>query len=214
MNFSIPSSALWRASFDAFFGLLTKYCISKYDRIVQSLITQSLPNSEVARAVSREMPMELLRASLPHTDESRKKILLNFAQRAIPVTRSNNHDGSGGQKILNQWEVRWDVLTVRSSSAPNCKCFALEIKIISFDVSLPFVFTFMFAAAQTWHHGKHFTFRRILMPRVLVSVSVCRRSPSTFPFPFRPHVGTLILFPVYLLSYITAHLAKKLLNGF
>lgn len=98
MNISIPNSALWQASFDAFFGLLTKYCISKYDSVVQSLITQSLPNSEVARVVSREMPMELLRASLPHADENRQKILLNFAQRAIPATRFNNHGGSGRQK--------------------------------------------------------------------------------------------------------------------
>ncbi|XP_073296257.1 protein PAT1 homolog 2-like isoform X2 [Primulina huaijiensis] len=98
MNFSTPNSALWRASFDAFFGLLTKYCISKYDSIVRSLTTLSLPNSEVARVVSREMPMELFRASLPHTDENRKNILMKFAQRAIPVTRSSNHGGSGGQK--------------------------------------------------------------------------------------------------------------------
>ncbi|XP_075498262.1 protein PAT1 homolog 2-like isoform X2 [Primulina tabacum] len=98
MNFSIPNSALWRASFDAFFGLLTKYCISKYDSIVRSLTTLSLPNSEVARVVSREMPMELFRASLPHTDENRKNILMKFAQRAIPVSRSSNHGGSGGQK--------------------------------------------------------------------------------------------------------------------
>ncbi|KAI3465579.1 hypothetical protein Pfo_022242 [Paulownia fortunei] len=108
-NFSIPNPALWQASFDAFFGLLTKYCVSKYDSIVQSLITQNPQNKEVvgseaARAVSREMPVELLRASIPHTDESQKKLLLNFAQRSMPVTGFNTHGGSSGQ--VNPESVR------------------------------------------------------------------------------------------------------------
>ncbi|KAL7086604.1 hypothetical protein ACP275_13G011000 [Erythranthe tilingii] len=108
-NFSIPNPALWQASFDAFFGLLTKYCVSKYDSIVQSIISQNAPNtesidSEAARAVSREMPVELLRASLPHTDESQKKLLLNFAQRSMPVTGFNAHGGSSGQ--INPESVR------------------------------------------------------------------------------------------------------------
>ncbi|KAL7128684.1 hypothetical protein ABFS83_13G010300 [Erythranthe nasuta] len=108
-NFSIPNPALWQASFDAFFGLLTKYCVSKYDSIVQSIISQNAPNtesidSEAARAVSREMPVELLRASLPHTDESQKKLLLNFAQRSMPVTGFNTHGGSSGQ--INPESVR------------------------------------------------------------------------------------------------------------
>ncbi|KAL0307054.1 UNVERIFIED_CONTAM: protein PAT12 [Sesamum radiatum] len=108
-NFSIPNPTLWQASFDAFFGLLTKYCVSKYDSIVQSLIAQNVPNaeaigSEAARAVSREIPMELLRASLPHTDESQKKLLLNFAQRSMPVTGFNAHSGSSAQ--INPESVR------------------------------------------------------------------------------------------------------------
>ncbi|XP_073025751.1 protein PAT1 homolog 1-like isoform X2 [Primulina eburnea] len=99
-HFSMPIQTLWQASFDAFFGLLTKYCMSKHDSIMQSLTTESPLNSEAeaARAVSREMPVELLRASLPHTDESQKKLLLNFAQRSVPVTGFNTHDGVGGQK--------------------------------------------------------------------------------------------------------------------
>ncbi|KAL0444410.1 UNVERIFIED_CONTAM: protein PAT11 [Sesamum latifolium] len=97
------------ASFDAFFGLLTKYCVSKYDSIVQSLIAQNVPNaeaigSEAAKAVSREIPVELLRASLPHTDESQKKLLLNFAQRSMPVTGFNAHTGSSAQ--INPESVR------------------------------------------------------------------------------------------------------------
>ncbi|XP_042010213.1 protein PAT1 homolog 1-like [Salvia splendens] len=108
-NYSIPNPALWQASFDAFFGLLTKYCVSKYDSIVQSLVVQNAPNTEAigpeaAKAVSREMPVELLRASLPHTDESQKKLLLNFAQRSMPVTGFNAHGGNSGQ--INPESVR------------------------------------------------------------------------------------------------------------
>lgn len=108
-NFSMPNPALWQASFDAFFGLLTKYCVSKYDSIVQSLVVQNAPNTEgigaeAAKAVSREMPVELLRASLPHTDESQKKLLLNFAQRSMPVTGFNAHGGNSGQ--INPESVR------------------------------------------------------------------------------------------------------------
>lgn len=91
-NCSMPNRAFWQASFDAFFGLLTKYCFSKYDAVVQSLLTQgggpsdmAVIGSEVARAISREMPVELLRASLPHTNENQRKLLLEFAQRSMPV---------------------------------------------------------------------------------------------------------------------------------
>ncbi|KAG8387114.1 hypothetical protein BUALT_Bualt03G0219600 [Buddleja alternifolia] len=108
-NFNMPNPTLWQASFDAFFGLLTKHCVGKYDSIVQSLISQNPSNaesvgSEAARAVSREMPVELLRASLPHTDESQKKLLMNFAQRSMPVTGFNAHGGNSGQ--INSEAVR------------------------------------------------------------------------------------------------------------
>ncbi|CAA2934170.1 Hypothetical predicted protein [Olea europaea subsp. europaea] len=84
-TFSMPNPALWQASFDAFFGLLVKYCVSKCDSVVQSTFSQTQPNTEVtgseaALAVSREMPVELLRASLPHANEHQRKLLLNFAQ--------------------------------------------------------------------------------------------------------------------------------------
>ncbi|KAL8255132.1 hypothetical protein R6Q59_033353 [Mikania micrantha] len=91
-NCSPENRAFWQASFDAFFGLLTKYCFSKYDTVVQSLLTQGCGPSEMAvigsdaaKAISREMPVELLRASLPHTNENQKKLLLDFARRSMPV---------------------------------------------------------------------------------------------------------------------------------
>lgn len=102
-NCSIPNRALWQASFDEFFGLLTKYCLSKYDTIVQSIFAQNTkPNaatisSEAARAISREMPVELLRASLPHTDEHQRKLLLDFAQQSMPVTGIKDLSGSSSQ---------------------------------------------------------------------------------------------------------------------
>ncbi|XP_009602223.1 protein PAT1 homolog 2 [Nicotiana tabacum] len=101
-SFSMPNPALWQASFDAFFGLLTKYCLSKYDSIMQSILAQTPSNtemigSEAARAVSREMPVELLRAGLPHTNEQQRKLLFNFAQRSMPVTGFNAHGGNSGQ---------------------------------------------------------------------------------------------------------------------
>ncbi|KAG9148891.1 hypothetical protein Leryth_022734 [Lithospermum erythrorhizon] len=99
-NYTTPNSALWQASFDAFFGLLTNYCVSKYDSIVQSVYSQAntdVTDLEAARAVSREMPVELLRASLPHTNEHQRKLLLNFAQRSMPVTAVGVHGASSGQ---------------------------------------------------------------------------------------------------------------------
>ncbi|KAK4386289.1 protein PAT1, partial [Sesamum angolense] len=60
------------ASFDAFFGLLTKYCVSKYESIVQSLIIQNPQNAEVVGS-------EAARA------------------RSMPVTGFNSHGGNSGQ---------------------------------------------------------------------------------------------------------------------
>ncbi|GAB2275191.1 hypothetical protein Dimus_009953 [Dionaea muscipula] len=93
---SLPNRTLWKASFDAFYTLLTKYCLSKYDTIVQSMVTTSEPAR--AAAISREMPVEVLRASLPHTDEQQKKILVDFAHRPCPPPgfNINNHGENSG----------------------------------------------------------------------------------------------------------------------
>lgn len=103
-NYSIHSRALWQASFDSFFCLLTKYCVGKYDSIIQSLLIQtpsiSLAGSEVNRAISKEMPVELLRGSLPHTDENQRRKLLDFAQRSMPVTAHG-----GGIELISSESV-------------------------------------------------------------------------------------------------------------
>ncbi|XP_040988781.1 protein PAT1 homolog isoform X1 [Juglans microcarpa x Juglans regia] len=100
-SYNITNRSLWQASFDEFFGLLTKYCVNKYDSIMQSFLMQAPSNtstigSDAARAISKEMPVELLRASLPHTDENQKKLLMDFAQRSMPVVGLNGNSGSSG----------------------------------------------------------------------------------------------------------------------
>ncbi|KAL6603667.1 hypothetical protein ACP70R_044028 [Stipagrostis hirtigluma subsp. patula] len=91
-NYSVPNRALWQASFNAFFGLLAKYCVSKFDSLVHTMHK----HPAAATLISRELPMELLRASLPHTDEQQRRLLLEFAQRTVPVTVHSSHGAAGG----------------------------------------------------------------------------------------------------------------------
>ncbi|KAI4390179.1 hypothetical protein MLD38_002316 [Melastoma candidum] len=104
-NYTLTNRQLWQASFDEFFGLLTKYCVNKYDSVMQTSLLQAQGNMsgigpDVTRAISREMPIELLQASIPHTDEQQRKLLLEFAQRSMPVGGFNNQDeGNDGQSI-------------------------------------------------------------------------------------------------------------------
>jgi DNA topoisomerase 2-associated protein PAT1 len=98
-SYTVSNRTLWQASFDAFFGLLTKYCLSKYESIKQMFVMQSpcsVTGSEVSKATSREMPVELLRASLPHTNDQQRQLLLDFAQRTMPVTGINPTGANGG----------------------------------------------------------------------------------------------------------------------
>ncbi|ESQ27208.1 hypothetical protein EUTSA_v10018148mg [Eutrema salsugineum] len=88
-NINNAGMALWRASFTEFFNLLMKYCISKYDSIMQSLNSQLQPHlateisDAAAQAIVREMPIELLRSSFPHIDEQQKRILMEFLKRSM-----------------------------------------------------------------------------------------------------------------------------------
>ncbi|KAL3851054.1 hypothetical protein ACJIZ3_012936 [Penstemon smallii] len=95
-NCSTQNRAFWQASFDAFFSLLTKYCFNKYDSVMQSFLAQGSPDAaDVAKAITREMPVELLRASLPHTSEQQRKILLEFAHRSTVLGFGGQSGGSG-----------------------------------------------------------------------------------------------------------------------
>ncbi|GAB2276534.1 hypothetical protein Dimus_011253 [Dionaea muscipula] len=100
-SYNMPNRSFWQASFDEFFGLLTRYCINKYDVIVQPLLRQASPHedsiqSDLAQALKMEMPVELLRASLPHTNEHQRQVILDFAQRSLPEQSHDN--GNGGYK--------------------------------------------------------------------------------------------------------------------
>ncbi|EEF48821.1 conserved hypothetical protein [Ricinus communis] len=82
-NYNVTNRALWKASFDEFFVLLVKYCINKYDSIMQS------PIQDPAEAIKRELPMELLRVSVPHTNDYQKKMLYDLSQRSLVGQNSN-----------------------------------------------------------------------------------------------------------------------------
>lgn len=98
--YSIPCRTLWQASFDALFDLLTEYCLSKYNSIMQTLIDHapkdSILGSEATILISREMPVDLLRASLPHTSEHQRKVLIDFAQRLMPVIAFSEYPSIAG----------------------------------------------------------------------------------------------------------------------
>ncbi|CAO2839576.1 unnamed protein product [Amaranthus hypochondriacus] len=107
----IPHYNFWTASFASFFTLLTNYCAGKYETIVQSISNQAessseleFSRSEVARAVSREMPVELLRASLPHTNEHQRRTLMEFAHQSIPfpVTEFNHREEENSGWITSE----------------------------------------------------------------------------------------------------------------
>lgn len=103
-NYNMTNRALWQASFDEFFGLLTKYCLNKYDSIMQSLQMPGVVvvGSDAARAISKEMPVDLLRASLPHTNEQQRKLLMDFAQRSMPVGGFSSNGGGGSGQVSSE----------------------------------------------------------------------------------------------------------------
>lgn len=108
-NCGMPNFALWQASFDEFFDLLTKYCLLKYNTILQSVYAKTLPSaegidSEVQAATKREMPVELLRACLPHTNERQMDLLRHFGQQRNPITSLNAH--SENNSHINSESVR------------------------------------------------------------------------------------------------------------
>lgn len=87
-NYNMTNHSLWKASFDEFFNLLTKYCLEKYDSVMQLLHLQLQQNTTIgesdgARAIKQEMPVDLLQACLPHINDQQKKLLWDLAQRSI-----------------------------------------------------------------------------------------------------------------------------------
>ncbi|CAN6999688.1 hypothetical protein IGI04_019761 [Brassica rapa subsp. trilocularis] len=88
------NDGLWRASFNEFFNLLTKYCRSKYETIRSQ--NQGSAADVLELAIKREMPAELLRASLRHTNDDQRNYLLNFGRKPSAVSESASH-ARGGQ---------------------------------------------------------------------------------------------------------------------
>ncbi|GER48094.1 hypothetical protein STAS_25250 [Striga asiatica] len=87
-NCSDRHRAFWQVSFDAFFEVLAKYCFGKYDIIVQSRGAGN-NGGDLGNAIGREIPVEVLRACLPHTNERQRKLLLEFARRSVYATGFN-----------------------------------------------------------------------------------------------------------------------------
>ncbi|KAG5001080.1 hypothetical protein JHK87_022152 [Glycine soja] len=58
--------------------------------------------SDASKAISREMPAKLLRASLPHTNDHQRKLLLDFAQRSVPVVGFNSYTGSSSGLVNSE----------------------------------------------------------------------------------------------------------------
>ncbi|KAG2317406.1 hypothetical protein Bca52824_020528 [Brassica carinata] len=93
---------LWRASFDEFFNLLTKYCRSKYETIRSQNQGSAADVLEVA--IKREMPAELLRASIRHTSDDQRNYLLNFGRKPSAIISESASHARGGQ--INSESVR------------------------------------------------------------------------------------------------------------
>ncbi|XP_050232671.1 protein PAT1 homolog 1-like [Mercurialis annua] len=84
----VANYGLWQASFDEFFELLTKYCLIKYESILESVYATGTEgfDAEVRAATKCEMPVELLRACLPHTNEGQMELLRQFGQQRTSIT--------------------------------------------------------------------------------------------------------------------------------
>ncbi|KAJ0101111.1 hypothetical protein Patl1_05116 [Pistacia atlantica] len=87
-NYDMNSRSEWQVSFNEFFDLLWKYSVNKFESIMQSVRLQVSPDrvidaEEVARAIKREVPVDLLEASGPHTTDHQKQLLYEFSQRSL-----------------------------------------------------------------------------------------------------------------------------------
>ncbi|CAH8310170.1 unnamed protein product [Eruca vesicaria subsp. sativa] len=98
----VVHDGLWRASFDEFFNLLTKYCRSKYETIRSQ--NQGSAADVLELAIKREMPAELLRASIRHTNDDQRSYLLNFGRKPSAIISESASHARGGQ--INSESVR------------------------------------------------------------------------------------------------------------
>lgn len=85
-NYDMNTRCDWQSSFNDFFELLWNHLLNKYESVMQSLRAQAIQDmaiDEVARTIKRELPVELLEASGPHTTDHQKQLLYEFSQRSM-----------------------------------------------------------------------------------------------------------------------------------
>eukprot|EP00252_Welwitschia_mirabilis_P001400 TRINITY_DN11265_c0_g2_i1.p1 TRINITY_DN11265_c0_g2~~TRINITY_DN11265_c0_g2_i1.p1 ORF type:complete len:794 (-),score=154.67 TRINITY_DN11265_c0_g2_i1:257-2638(-) len=77
----------WQIHFNFFFSLLTRYVNSKYDSIMQSLVSSTENSAAIQAAASyamkRELPVELLQTCLPIINDDQREDLIEFTKRPI-----------------------------------------------------------------------------------------------------------------------------------
>lgn len=112
-TFHTPQSlTIWQHAFDAFFSLLTKHCTNKYDSVIHSLMMLypgNIPaiNAAADEALKKEIPVELLQATLPHTSEQQRKLLYDLiTNRAGAMSGIPNQGASADSHASNTATVR------------------------------------------------------------------------------------------------------------
>lgn len=104
--------SIWQHAFDAFFALLTKYCTNKYDSVIHSLMMSypgNIPaiNAAADEALKKEIPVELLQATLPHTSEQQRKLLYDLiTNRAGAMSGLSSQGTSADSHASNTATVR------------------------------------------------------------------------------------------------------------
>jgi DNA topoisomerase 2-associated protein PAT1 len=102
---------IWQHAFDAFFALLTKYCTNKYDSVIHSLMMSypgNIPaiNAAADEALKKEIPVELLQATLPHTSELQRKLLYDLITKGAGAMSGLSSGANADSRTSNTATVR------------------------------------------------------------------------------------------------------------
>ncbi len=102
---------IWQYAFDAFFALLTKYCTNKYDSVIHSLMMSypgNIPaiNAAADEALKKEIPVELLQATLPHTSELQRKLLYDLITKGAGAMSGLSSGANADSRTSNTATVR------------------------------------------------------------------------------------------------------------
>jgi DNA topoisomerase 2-associated protein PAT1 len=80
---SAMAQEIWQSNFDSFFGLLAKHCSAKFEAIAAAAEAGGGMNAAAAAAIGAEVPVELLRSSLPHTNDNQRAFLLDTIRKTV-----------------------------------------------------------------------------------------------------------------------------------